>query len=151
MNALMLTHIAWTALSRNKLRTGLALLGIAIGEGASIRVEKSIATLGANLIWIEEGSVNRGGVRTGPARIKIFEKSVRRSILVVEIPEGRKREVRRMLESVGHSVQTLKRVEFAGLRLAPQAYGKWRFLKKEEVRNVKMQMCLIPARPDGRA
>ncbi len=76
MNAFMLTHIAWTALSRNKLRTGLALLGIAIGvgavismvaigEGASIRVEKSIATLGANLIWIEEGSVNRGGVRTG--------------------------------------------------------------------------------------
>jgi putative ABC transport system permease protein len=76
MNALLLTRIAWTALSRNKLRTGLALLGIAIGvgavismiaigEGASIRVEKSIATLGANLIWIEEGSVNRGGVRTG--------------------------------------------------------------------------------------
>ena len=76
MNSLMLTRIAWKALGRNKLRTGLALLGIAIGvgavismvaigEGASIRVEKSIATLGANLIWIEEGSVNRGGVRTG--------------------------------------------------------------------------------------
>jgi putative ABC transport system permease protein len=76
MNAFMLNRIAWTALGRNKLRTGLALLGIAIGvgavvsmvaigEGASIRVERSIATLGANLIWIEEGSVNRGGVRTG--------------------------------------------------------------------------------------
>ena len=76
MNAFMLNRIAWTALGRNKLRTALALLGIAIGvgavvsmvaigEGASIRVERSIATLGANLIWIEEGSVNRGGVRTG--------------------------------------------------------------------------------------
>jgi putative ABC transport system permease protein len=76
MNVFTLGRIAGTALSRNKLRTGLALLGIAIGvgavismvaigEGASLRVEKSIATLGANLIWIEEGSVNRGGVRTG--------------------------------------------------------------------------------------
>jgi putative ABC transport system permease protein len=76
MNPLKLTRIAGTALGRNKLRTGLALLGIAIGvgavitmvavgEGASIRVEKSIASLGANMIWIEEGSANRGGVRTG--------------------------------------------------------------------------------------
>jgi putative ABC transport system permease protein len=76
MNAVMLSRIALKALTRNKLRTGLALLGIAIGvgavitlvaigEGASVRVEKSIANLGANMIWIEEGSVNRGGVRTG--------------------------------------------------------------------------------------
>jgi putative ABC transport system permease protein len=76
MKTLILTRIAGRALSRNKLRTGLALLGIAIGvgavismvaigEGASIRVEKAIATLGSNLIWVEEGSVNRGGVRTG--------------------------------------------------------------------------------------
>jgi len=76
MNILALNRIAWKAFSRNKLRTGLALLGVAIGvgavvsmvaigEGASIRVEKSMATLGANLIWIEEGSATRGGVRTG--------------------------------------------------------------------------------------
>ncbi len=76
MKTSILTRLAWRALSRNKLRTGLALLGIAIGvgavismvaigEGASIRIEKAVATLGSNLIWVEEGSVNRGGVRTG--------------------------------------------------------------------------------------
>jgi len=98
-----------------------------------------------------EKGVFMGGRRMGPARIKIFEKNARRSILVVEIHEGRKREVRRMLESVGHPVQTLKRVEFAGLRLAPLAYGKWRFLKKEEVRHLKMQVRLLSGRPEGRA
>jgi pseudouridine synthase len=104
----------------------------------------------ADAARLEKG-VFVGGRRTGQARIKIFEKSARRSILVVEIHEGRKREVRRMLEIVGHPVQTLKRVEFAGLRLAPLAYGKWRFLKKEEVRHLKMQVRLISARPEGRA
>jgi putative ABC transport system permease protein len=73
MNVFTLGRIAGTALSRNKLRTGLALLGIAIGvgavismvaigEGASLRVEKSIATLGANLIWIIH-SANENGTR----------------------------------------------------------------------------------------
>jgi 23S rRNA pseudouridine2605 synthase len=82
------------------------------------------------------------GHRTAPARIKIFEHSARRSILLVEIHEGRKREIRQMLEGVGHPVQTLKRVEFAGLRLAPLAYGKWRFLKKQEVQFLKRKVRL---------
>jgi 23S rRNA pseudouridine2605 synthase len=87
------------------------------------------------------------GHRTAPARIKIFEHSPRRSILLVEIHEGRKREVRQMLEGVGHPVQTLKRVEFAGLRLAPLTYGKWRFLKKQEVQFLRQKVRL--ERPKG--
>jgi putative ABC transport system permease protein len=76
MNVLRLIRIAWIALTRNKLRTSLAVLGVAIGvgavvsmvavgEGASTQVARSAATLGANLIWVEEGSATRGGVRTG--------------------------------------------------------------------------------------
>jgi 23S rRNA pseudouridine2605 synthase len=77
------------------------------------------------------------GHRAAADRVKIFEKSAKRTILLVEIHEGRKREVRRMLEGIGHPVQTLKRVEFAGLRMAALPYGQWRFLKKEEVRQLK--------------
>jgi len=76
MNMIALSRIALKALDRNKLRSGLALLGVAIGigavvamvaigEGATSRVRKAIASLGANMIWIEAGSVNRAGVRTG--------------------------------------------------------------------------------------
>jgi putative ABC transport system permease protein len=76
MNLFLIHRIALKALSQNKLRTGLTMLGIiigvgavicvvAIGEGASSRVEQAIANIGANMIWVEAGGINRGGVRTG--------------------------------------------------------------------------------------
>jgi putative ABC transport system permease protein len=68
--------IAVKALRRNVLRTILTMLGviigvaavictIAIGEGASSRIRDAISSIGSNLIWVEAGGVNRGGVRTG--------------------------------------------------------------------------------------
>ena len=76
MNLFLIHRIALKALSQNMLRTGLTMLGIiigvgavicvvAIGEGASARVEQAIANIGANMIWVEAGGINRGGVRTG--------------------------------------------------------------------------------------
>jgi putative ABC transport system permease protein len=76
MNLFLIHRIALKALSQNMLRTGLTMLGIiigvgavicvvAIGEGASARVEQAITNIGANMIWVEAGGINRGGVRTG--------------------------------------------------------------------------------------
>ena len=76
MNLLMIPRLALKALSQNKLRTGLTMLGIiigvgavicvvAIGEGASASIERAITNIGANMIWVEAGGVNRQGVRTG--------------------------------------------------------------------------------------
>src|SRR5262249_31890866 len=76
MNPLAIPRLALKALAQNKLRTGLTMLGIiigvggvicviAIGEGASASVERAITNIGANMIWVEAGGVNRGGVRTG--------------------------------------------------------------------------------------
>src|SRR5438046_5935319 len=76
MNLVSIPRMALKALSQNKLRTGLTMLGIiigvgavicvgAIGEGASASVERAITKIGANMIWVEAGGVNRGGVRTG--------------------------------------------------------------------------------------
>ncbi len=76
MNLLMIPRMAVKALAQNKMRTGLTMLGIiigvgavicvvAIGEGASASVERAITNIGANMIWVEAGGVNRGGVRTG--------------------------------------------------------------------------------------
>ena len=67
---------ALRAMARNKLRSGLTMLGImiavaavicmqAIGEGASVRVQQAISNIGVNLIWIEAGGRNVKGVRTG--------------------------------------------------------------------------------------
>src|SRR5438093_10639615 len=76
MNLLLIPRLAMKSLSQNKLRTGLTMLGIvigvgavicviAIGEGASASVERAISNIGANMIWVEAGGVNRNGIRTG--------------------------------------------------------------------------------------
>ena len=75
---MLIPRLALKALRQNLLRTGLTMLGIiigvgavicvvAIGEGAQASVERAITDIGANMIWVEAGGVNRGGVRTGAA------------------------------------------------------------------------------------
>jgi len=76
MNVMMIPRLAFKALRQNVLRTALTMLGIiigvaavicvvAIGEGAQASVERAITNIGANMIWVEAGGVNRAGVRTG--------------------------------------------------------------------------------------
>jgi putative ABC transport system permease protein len=76
MSILMTLRIAFKALGRNKLRTGLTMLGmiigvaaviamVALGTGAQVMIEEQIKTQGTNLITIMAGSANAGGVRTG--------------------------------------------------------------------------------------
>src|SRR5438128_12027519 len=81
MNLLMIPRLALKALRQNILRTALTMLGIiigvgavicvvAIGEGAQASVERAITNIGANMIWVEAGGVNRGGARTGTGGTK---------------------------------------------------------------------------------
>jgi 23S rRNA pseudouridine2605 synthase len=76
----------------------------------------------------------RGGVeledgRTSPAGVTVLEPGV----LEVVISEGRKRQVRRMLEAVGHRVTALERVAFGPLTLGDLPEGESRPLSPEEV------------------
>ena len=81
MNPVTGLAMAVKALGRNKLRSSLTALGIiigvsavicvvAIGEGASATIERAIANIGANMVWVEAGGVNRNGVRTGNGQTK---------------------------------------------------------------------------------
>jgi 23S rRNA pseudouridine2605 synthase len=76
----------------------------------------------------------RGGVElddgpTGPAKATVLEPGV----VEVVITEGRKRQVRRMLEAVGHRVTALERVGFGPLALGHLPEGESRSLSPEEV------------------
>jgi putative ABC transport system permease protein len=81
MRVLMLLRVSLKALRRNMMRTILTMLGviigvsavictIAIGEGASFKIREAIASIGDNVVWVEAGGVNRGGVRTGSGGTK---------------------------------------------------------------------------------
>ncbi|MBW1851907.1 MAG: hypothetical protein JRJ15_10845 [Deltaproteobacteria bacterium] len=59
------------------------------------------------------------------------------------ITQGKSRQVRRMLETVGYSVVHLMRIGFGKLKLGDLKVGEYRFLEKEEVETMKRTVGLI--------
>jgi 23S rRNA pseudouridine2605 synthase len=57
------------------------------------------------------------------------------SLVELSIHEGRNRQVRRMLEAVGHPVRRLHRSRYAGLTVDGLSPGKWRELARDEVKS----------------
>lgn len=70
---------------------------------------------------------------TAPARAR----TVRPGVVEVTLREGRKRQVRRMLEAVGHRVTALERVAFGPLRLGDLPPGGSRRLSAAEVERLR--------------
>ncbi|HSE80973.1 MAG TPA: pseudouridine synthase [Gaiellaceae bacterium] len=66
---------------------------------------------------------------TAPARVR----RVGPSRLELTLHEGRKHQVKRMCEAVGHPVRRLHRSRYAGLTVAGLGPGEWRELTREEV------------------
>jgi pseudouridine synthase len=66
---------------------------------------------------------------TAPAEVRRLGPS----LIELSIHEGRNRQVRRMLEAVGHPVRRLHRSRYAGLTVEDLAPGDWRELGDEEV------------------
>ncbi|MEO9174157.1 MAG: pseudouridine synthase, partial [Gaiellales bacterium] len=50
---------------------------------------------------------------------------------------GRNRQVRRMIEAIGHSVVALHRPTYGGLALGGLAPGTWRFLTPAEIETLR--------------
>ena len=69
------------------------------------------------------------GGRTAPAQVR----QPARGVVELTIREGRKRQVRRMLEAVGHRVTRLERVAFGPLGLRRLEPGQSRRLTRSEV------------------
>lgn len=71
---------------------------------------------------------------TAPAQVKLIRTENGQSLLEIVLYEGRKRQIRRMCEVVGHPVQRLKRIAIGDLRLPRDLpSGKWRLLTPAEV------------------
>lgn len=80
---------------------------------------------------LEQGVKLEDGM-TGPAHVKKISKAEQNSWLEITIREGRKHQVKRMLESVGHRVIRLTRVKMGPLALGRLGSGEFRFLTDRE-------------------
>ena len=79
------------------------------------------------------GVVLEDGHRTAPARVRRVGPGRVERVL----HEGRKRQVKRRCEAVGHPVRRLHRPRYAGLTLDGLASGEWRELTPEEVARLR--------------
>ena len=84
--------------------------------------------------------------RTSPARVR----AVRPGMLEIAIREGRKRQVRRMVEAVGHRVTALERVAFGPLALEGLELGQSRRLSRTELEKLHGEVARGLAPPDPR-
>lgn len=75
--------------------------------------------------------------KTAPAKVRLIKGGRPTSLVSVTVKEGRNRQVRRMLEAVGHPVASLKRVRFGTLTLDGLQEGRWRRLTAAEVKALK--------------
>lgn len=71
--------------------------------------------------------------RTAPAQAKLTRRVGGNAILSITVHEGRNRQVRRMLEAVGHPALRLTRVAIGPIRLGDLKTGHWRSLSPDEV------------------
>ena len=79
------------------------------------------------------------GRRTLPAEVSLLNKrrNAGDGVLAITIREGRNRQVRRMLEAVGHPVKKLIRVGIGPLSDRGLKPGRWRELRRDEVEKLK--------------
>ena len=84
------------------------------------------------------------GRPTSRAKVRLIPNTGDQNIWI-SIHEGRNRQVRRMLESLGYLVQRLKRVEYARIGLEGLKPGEWRYLTPEEF--IEAKKLATPKQP----
>ncbi len=108
----------------------------------SREVPKTYLITASNRIDEEKIRTLRRGVMlddrlTSPAEVRLVRYEAFSTVLLITIHEGRNRQVRRMIEAVGHQVVHLKRIRFGPVFLNELPSGMWRSLTDDEIRKLK--------------
>jgi 23S rRNA pseudouridine2605 synthase len=77
------------------------------------------------------------GGMTHAAGVYVKSSSEKGMTLKIVLTEGRKRQIRQMIEAVGAKVLKLRRLQFGTLTLKDLPSGRWRHLTPGEVRSLK--------------
>jgi 23S rRNA pseudouridine2605 synthase len=108
----------------------------------SREVEKVYLARVSNQVTPEEARRLENGVLvdgrpTSRARAKILNVQPLYTDMLITLHEGRNRQVRKMVEAVGHNVVMLRRVRFGPVKLGDLPRGMWRPLTPEEIAALK--------------
>lgn len=89
-----------------------------------------------DMVRLKSGVMVEGHL-TSPAKVRLIRTETFDTVLLITIHEGRNRQVRKMVEAIGHQVVHLKRVGFASIQLGDLPRGQWRTLTPAEVAKLK--------------
>lgn len=81
---------------------------------------------------LREGVVIEGGI-TQSAGVYVKQETEKDMQLKIVLREGRKRQIRQMIEAVGAKVVSLRRLQFGSLCLKDLPLGRWRPLNRSEI------------------
>lgn len=87
------------------------------------------------ILKLEQGIILEGQ-KTWPAKISHIRRKEPQTSLLITIHEGRKRQVRKMFQAVGHPVVNLKRIAYGKLRLGNLKTGSYRFLGADDLKKI---------------
>ena len=85
---------------------------------------------------LEKGVPLEDGM-TATCGVRVLGQDQRSTRLELTLHEGRKREIKRMCEHVGHRVLALRRASFAGIKTGRLRPGEWRHLTQSEVKGLQ--------------
>jgi 23S rRNA pseudouridine2605 synthase len=85
-----------------------------------------------SLAQLREGVELEDGLARA-TRIRVLEEEKSKALVEIVMTEGRKREVRRMFDAIGLTVERLARVAYGGVELGELRQGRWRLLTQAEI------------------
>ncbi len=88
-----------------------------------------------------EKGIFLNGVRTARCKIKILQKTIKKTHLAISLYEGRKRQIREIFATADCPVLRLKRTGFGPLELGGLRIGSCRHLTKSEINKLKSKIC----------
>jgi 23S rRNA pseudouridine2605 synthase len=92
--------------------------------------EESLAPLISGTLMLGEKTLN-------PMPFKIISASAQKSVIELELSEGRNRQIRRVMDSLGFPVLYLKRIAIGNLQLGDLALGDHKILTEDELSSAK--------------
>jgi 23S rRNA pseudouridine2605 synthase len=82
---------------------------------------------------LRRGTILDDGFKTAPAEIKALRATDNNGWFEVTLYEGHNQQIRKMFDSIGHSVVKLRRLAIGGLSDSGLAVGAYRFFDKDDV------------------